>query len=302
MRCGTVVVLLIFCAPLHASARVAQGSAATTAASPQEHSYPNTSDGLRGLLSDIFAAEKAHDTARETSLIQSLLVPEDSTWFVDTYGPGFGASLAGAYSQARPDLEEQIRVIYETDVKRGWTNPKILEYTDPEKVDAPYDRFLNSMNQIVPLYQTASLEGRSATTFALAVGGKVTPMAGDLDGCFIYDRGGFRFIPLNILMKLPSERPVRIHLDMDVMGSKVIQRVPVRMPPEAIKKHISGKVILDAILDVDGNIKELKPVSGDPVLVSAAMDAMKQWRFAPTKLDGDPVEVEFQMEFEFQIN
>lgn len=160
------------------------------------------------------------------------------------------------------------------------------------------------MNQIVPLYATA-FQGKSISmSFRLSAkpGGGPAQIAGDLDGYFIYDRGAFRFIPMDILMMLPSERPVRIHLDMNVMQSRIITRVAIRPPEEAIQKHISGQVVLDVVLDTSGNIKQTTVLEGDPILSAAVMDTVKQWRFAPTTLDGDPVEVEFQVPIKFEIH
>jgi TonB family protein len=165
-------------------------------------------------------------------------------------------------------------------------------------VDSPVDHFLNCMDQIVPLYTTA-FQGNTQRFY----GGLGTKQAaGDLDGYFIYDRGGFRFIPMELLMKLPNERPVRIQLDMNVMRSKLVAGDPIRVPQEAIKKHISGRVVVELVIDVSGNIKESKVVEGDPILSAAVLDAVKQWRFAPTALDGDPVEVDVQMPYIFEIH
>ncbi|MGB6823465.1 MAG: energy transducer TonB, partial [Candidatus Acidiferrales bacterium] len=105
-----------------------------------------------------------------------------------------------------------------------------------------------------------------------------------------------------VLMKLPSERPVRLHLDLNIMRSKIIKEVQVRIPQEAIAKHISGTAIVGVVLDVNGNIKEAKGLQGDPILSAALMDAVKQWRFAPTTLDGDPVEVDLQIPYTFEIH
>jgi periplasmic protein TonB len=102
-------------------------------------------------------------------------------------------------------------------------------------------------------------------------------------------------------MKLPSERPVLITLDMLVMESKLITKTPVQMPQEALKKRIGGRVVVQLILDVRGNIKELKALEGNPILSGAVLDAVKQWRFAPTKLDGDPVEVDLRVPFSFDF-
>src|SRR5712691_2469859 len=135
----------------------ANGQEPQAAPSPQNSAvtYPNTSEGLQHLIGDILRAAKAEDSAKETELVCSLLMPENSTWFTDEYGPGFGTSLAAAYRRAAPDLEQEIKAIYEANVQGGRMNPKILRYGDAESVNAPIDHFLNCMNQVVPLYETA---------------------------------------------------------------------------------------------------------------------------------------------------
>ncbi|HUA02053.1 MAG TPA: energy transducer TonB [Candidatus Aquilonibacter sp.] len=299
MRWTRLLALFLMCA---CAAPVVRSQASSGTSSAADGVYPNTMEGLQSLIGDIFQAAKEKNTAKETTLIQSLLMPENSTWFTGVYGPGFGASLAAAYERVRPTLQEEITTIYEADVERGWTNPQIVRYADPETVNSPLDHFLNSMNQIVPLYEAASAAGgRVSMMLSLKPGAKARPMAGDLDGYFIYDLGGFRFVPMNILLMLPSERPVRIQLDMNVMRSKFIKEVPVQIPQEAIQRHISGQVLVELVLDVNGNIKESKVLEGDPILAAAVMSAVKEWRFAPTKLDGDPVEVDFQVPYKFQI-
>jgi TonB family protein len=256
---------------------------------------------LQRLLEEILQAVKTKDNARESELIHGLLMPSDSTWFTDVYGPGFGSSLAAAYRRASPNLAQEIRTVYEGNVHHGWMKPKIIRYTDPESVNAPLDHFLNCMNEVQPLYTTA-FQGDSQVLVMPLKGGPLVQGAGDLDGYFVYEAGGFRFIPLDILMKLPSERPVRISLDMKIMESKLIDKAPVRMPPEAIRKRISGRVVVELILGVGGNTKELKAVEGDPILTAAVLDAVKQWRFAPTQLDGDPVEIDLRIPFTFEIH
>ena len=272
------------------------------AAKSEEQKYSNSAEGLQRLLNEILQAAKVKDSAKESELIHGLLIPTDSTWFTDVYGPGFGSSLAAAYRRATPALEQEIRAVYEGNAQRGWMKPKIFSYADPESVNAPLDRFLNCMNEIVPLYATAFQGDSQLLVLPLKAGPLGAQAAGDLDGYYIYERGGFRFIPRDVLMRLPSERPVRISLDMQIMESKLISKAFVRMPTEALKKRISGQVVVELILDVGGNTKELKVIEGDPILTAAVLDAVKQWRFAPTQLDGDPVEVKLRIPFAFEIH
>lgn len=279
------------------------GGRTTQAASSRQTSstvYPNTVEGLQKLIADILRSAKAKDSATETALMRSLLMPEDSTWFTDEYGPGFGASLAAAYRRELPSLEQEIKGIYEANVEAGRLNPKIVGYGDPESANAPIDHFLNCMNQVVPLYQTSFLGDQPMIQMTLKQGGGGKVTAGDLDGYFVYANGGFRYIPSEILMKLPNERPVRIHLGMNVMQSKIIRMVYARYPPEAYTKRIGGKVIVRVDLDRDGKIQEAKIVDGNPILSQALLEAVKQWQFEPTRLDGDLVEVEVDVEMVFE--
>jgi len=70
-----------------------------------------------------------------------------------------------------------------------------------------------------------------------------------------------------------------------------IHRVEPEYPDLARKARIQGKVELEAVVGIDGRIRELKLLSGQPLLVRAAMDAVKQWIYRPYMLDGDPVEM-----------
>ncbi len=281
---------------------LAQSSGKSLTTEDQPTLTPNTSDGLQSLIQQLLHATQSKDMSKETELIHSMLIPADSTWFKDEYGPGFGASLAAAYQRNMPDLELTLKAIFDGNVQRGWMTPKILRYTDPESVNAPLDHFLNCMDQIVPLYATR-FQGESMT-LSVAVskkpGVKSMQSAGDPDGYFIYDHGGFRFVPMDVFMRLPSERPVRIKLDMSVMQSKVITKIDVGVPDEAVKQRLSGQVVVDVVLDTAGSIKDLKVLQGDPIFSGPVMNALRQWRFAPTTLDGDPVEVEFPITFTFQ--
>jgi TonB family protein len=68
--------------------------------------------------------------------------------------------------------------------------------------------------------------------------------------------------------------------------------VQPKYPEEAKQNHITGTVVLHAVIALDGRVQELQFVSGPPELVRSAMDAVRQWRYKPTKLQGKPVEVD----------
>jgi periplasmic protein TonB len=77
-----------------------------------------------------------------------------------------------------------------------------------------------------------------------------------------------------------------------VMEAMLVKRVDPAYPTIARNTRTSGAVVLSAIIATDGTIQSLKVVSGNPLLIGAALAAVGQWRYKPTLLDGQPVEVE----------
>jgi protein TonB len=72
-------------------------------------------------------------------------------------------------------------------------------------------------------------------------------------------------------------------------------------PPEAKQAHIQGIVKLNAIVGKDGAIQHLEVISGDPALVPSALDAVKQWVYQTTLLNGQPVEVMTQIDVNYTL-
>jgi protein TonB len=72
-------------------------------------------------------------------------------------------------------------------------------------------------------------------------------------------------------------------------------------PPLAKTTRIQGHVIMSAVISTTGTIEKLTLISGHPLLAPAAMLAVKQWRYKPLLLNGDPVEVETTIDFNFTL-
>jgi len=89
-----------------------------------------------------------------------------------------------------------------------------------------------------------------------------------------------------------EERHGPVKIGGGVMEALLINRVEPVYPPIARIAHVSGQVVLSAIIATDGSIQSLHVVSGPPLLVGAAADAVRQWRYKPTLLDREPVEVQ----------
>ena len=85
--------------------------------------------------------------------------------------------------------------------------------------------------------------------------------------------------------------PQRIRVGGNVQQAKLIRQPKPVYPPLAKQARIQGVVQLSAIIGKDGTIQNLEVVSGHPLLVQAALEAVKQWVYQPTLLNGEPVEV-----------
>lgn len=87
----------------------------------------------------------------------------------------------------------------------------------------------------------------------------------------------------------------------EVQSGKLIKKVAPDYPKKARRAHVEGTVRLHAIIATDGSVKNLEVVSGDPLLVNAALKAVRQWRYQPTQLDGRPVEVDTTIDVNFAL-
>jgi TonB family protein len=96
-------------------------------------------------------------------------------------------------------------------------------------------------------------------------------------------------------------RPNRIKLGGQVVAAKLISQPQPQYPQLAKETHIEGSVILHVIIGIDGAVKDVTVESGHPLLVQSALDAVRQWRYQPTLLNGDPVEVDTPVTVNFKL-
>jgi protein TonB len=107
---------------------------------------------------------------------------------------------------------------------------------------------------------------------------------------------------LNEVIPPPVAPAVTQHLRVSqVMEGNLIHRVQPEYPSLARQARIQGQVSLSAIISRDGWIENLQAVNGHPLLVQAAIDAVRQWRYRPYMLNGEPVEVETQITVNFTL-
>src|ERR1041385_8320082 len=95
--------------------------------------------------------------------------------------------------------------------------------------------------------------------------------------------------------------PQRVRVSQGVTQGLLIRTIQPNYPPLARHARIQGSVLLQAEISKDGSIQTLRLVSGPPLLAPAAIEAVKQWKYKPYILNGEPVEVETQITVNFTL-
>ena len=86
-----------------------------------------------------------------------------------------------------------------------------------------------------------------------------------------------------------------------VQAPRLIRQVQPEYPPLAKQARIQGDVVIDSVIDTQGRVTEMKVVSGSPLLVQSAIQALGQWRYQPTLLNGQPVAVDMLVTLHFTL-
>jgi protein TonB len=95
--------------------------------------------------------------------------------------------------------------------------------------------------------------------------------------------------------------PQRVRVSSGVQSGLLVRKVAPNYPPLARQARIQGTVLLQAQISKEGTIEDLRLISGHPMLAPAAIDAVKQWKYRPYLLNGEPVEVETQIQVNFTL-
>jgi protein TonB len=96
--------------------------------------------------------------------------------------------------------------------------------------------------------------------------------------------------------------PQRVRVSQGVSTGLLVRRVNPTYPPLARQARIQGTVVLHAVISKDGSIEGLTLISGHPMLAPAAIDAVKQWKYKPYLLNGEPVEVDTEVLVNFTLS
>jgi len=101
---------------------------------------------------------------------------------------------------------------------------------------------------------------------------------------------------------LPKVAAQKVRVSSGVAQGLLVHQIAPQYPPLARQARIQGTVVLQAVIGKDGTVQGLHVISGHPMLTQAAMEAVKQWRYRPYSLNGEPVEVDTQINVNFTLS
>lgn len=151
--------------------------------------------------------------------------------------------------------------------------------------------------------QTAKL----AKPIVVKSGNGSTPTQGEesapqLPGTVASADNGLAGLVTSTPVVLPKAAPSTIKISQGVSQGLLIKRVQPKYPQAALSVHAQGAVQIEATVNKDGTVTNVKVLKGDPVLSRAAVEAVRQWRYKPYYLDGQPVEIQTQITVNFKAD
>jgi periplasmic protein TonB len=105
-----------------------------------------------------------------------------------------------------------------------------------------------------------------------------------------------------VLASTTAPAPKRTRVPARIAEANLVYDVAPKYPPEAGRERIEGTVVLMAVIGKDGTVRDVQVESGLPVLAQAAIEAVKQWRYRPYLLNGEPVEIDSQITINFNLS
>jgi TonB family protein len=96
--------------------------------------------------------------------------------------------------------------------------------------------------------------------------------------------------------------PTRVRVSQGVSTGLLLRKVNPEYPPDALKTRIQGQVVLRVNIDKEGKVFRIEPVSGHELLIPAAMDAVRQWRYKPYLLNNQAVELDTEVLINFTLS
>lgn len=285
----------------------AQSPASTptpVAPDPAQPDFPDSTSGLERLAKEILKAQKGGDSARASALAQSMILPDAAKWYLQTFGPEIARDEGSSYIAEQKDLPATILNFFVQAHQNHYTDvnaARFAETCDDNAGETAFGTLQLRRDPGAALYELRLRNGNQfVRLFAIA-----------------YVDGGFRYaFPPKIANHFPEMAskgssqngaqpgaPGSPALQADrVTAARLISKVNPVYPHVAREEHLQGTVHLHVIIDKDGAVRDLIVLQGYCSLAKSAMDAVSQWRYMPTLVNGQPVEVDTTIDVFFSLH
>lgn len=242
-------------------------------------------------MKDMLKLEKRGDTSSLAPYLQSLVLPNPDAWFKSVFGGDLGSGLLSSYSRIKSDIPKNI----DTELIR-FASTKGISATEAFPTcegPPPPAKFvaLSMRRRPVPLYVIRLGKGHGQSTL----------------GFFAYVNGRFRLVgSLEFSSPPPDPRSLLgggpfLRVNGNAEKANLLHWGSPVFPLGAKGDHVNGTVVLREIVAKDGTVRDVFYFSGAEFLAAPAMDAVRQWTYKPTMLNGVPVEVDACVDIIFNL-
>jgi TonB family protein len=256
-------------------------------------------------MEDILHATKAGDQQTLSKLLGSLTVPVPDTWFRQVFGERLGANFAVRFASSQRGVQSSLANFFAELVQAKLTHVDVHRFEracDWNATELEYP-VLAARQQSQALYAARFMDvnfSRSLWAFAYLDGG--FRFLGSLE---LTTSSVWRAFGENPRSMAPgSSGPAQsapLKASPDVQSAKLVHMEPPIYPEEAKRRLQQGTVQLAGIVAKDGSIQRLQVLRGTCSLAEAAVKAVNKWRYSPTLLKGEPVEVVTTIDVVFNL-
>jgi TonB family protein len=275
----------------------AQQAAPQTQASPAPAvaipTYPDSASGLESLMKEMMRLVKDGDHQTFDAYVKSLALQNASDWYKTVFGDSFGEQVFASTDRARTEFALSSWDMMLELHKEHRTRIEAVRFSkscDDRATSAEYPILLDR-DRPEPLYDVR-FTGSGMTS--------IWPYFAYVNGAFRY-LGNFHWAGNpGIGRGAPSGRPP-LRVGGNVMQASLIHMVNPKYPTDAKQRGIQGKVVFHVMIGKDGAVKDLVLLEGVCILAQPAQEAVQQWVYKPTKLNGEPVEVDTTITVTFTL-
>jgi TonB family protein len=304
MRRYRVIVLLFLSLPGQGVAQNILRPALAAAQAPPSTlpTYEDSPSGLKHLINDAMKAAKAKDQGQLAALTSSMVMPDPAAWFSRVFGPAIGEVYSESYARNSHTLAEALARSIQDLQTQEFGVFEVTRFTKPcdSKADELEYPLLLSRQEPEPLSEITFQRDSLSRSLRF----------------FVYVDGAFRFAgdlaPYPKVPKKPNgtqnsesgsdAKSNSAKTGANVQAAHLVKQVPPVYPSQAKRELIQGEVVLHALIGRDGATTVLGVNKGRCVLAQPAIEAVRQWRYTPTMINGSPVEVDTNITVNFALH